>query len=282
MGRSPCCEKEHTNKGAWTKEEDQRLVDYIRLHGEGCWRSLPKAAGLLRCGKSCRLRWINYLRPDLKRGNFAQEEDELIIKLHSTLGNKWSLIAGRLPGRTDNEIKNYWNTHIKRKLISRGIDPVTHRPLNSSVASTTVSPAAAPQPLPVLDASLVAGKFAQQKASPLLDVKLDSPAEENYCTSSGTTTEEDQKQYEVQQQSDHGLDLDLELSIGLAPSKVQKSPNFPYKTETGASDPGQGHARFTCLRCGLGCHSSNGMCRNCHGNVGRGKEEMIKLFLGMS
>ncbi|CAL5004823.1 unnamed protein product [Urochloa decumbens] len=129
MGRSPCCEKAHTNKGAWTKEEDDRLVAYIKAHGEGCWRSLPKAAGLLRCGKSCRLRWINYLRPDLKRGNFTADEDDLIIKLHSLLGNKWSLIAARLPGRTDNEIKNYWNTHVRRKLLGRGIDPVTHRPV---------------------------------------------------------------------------------------------------------------------------------------------------------
>jgi myb proto-oncogene protein len=129
MGRSPCCEKAHTNKGAWTKQEDDRLIAHIRAHGEGGWRSLPKAAGLLRCGKSCRLRWINYLRPDLKRGSFTEEEDELIIKLHSFVGNKWSLIAGRLPGRTDNEIKNYWNTHIKRKLLSKGLDPQTHRPL---------------------------------------------------------------------------------------------------------------------------------------------------------
>uniref|UniRef100_K9LXG9 R2R3 MYB n=1 Tax=Iris fulva TaxID=92176 RepID=K9LXG9_9ASPA len=131
MGRSPCCEKEHTNKGAWSKEEDERLIAHIRTHGEGCWRSLPKAAGLLRCGKSCRLRWINYLRPDLKRGNFTDDEDHLIIKLHSLLGNKWSLIAGRLPGRTDNEIKNYWNTHIRRKLLSRGIDPSTHRAVSA-------------------------------------------------------------------------------------------------------------------------------------------------------
>ncbi|KAL9308395.1 Transcription factor MYB32 [Arabidopsis thaliana] len=105
MGRSPCCEKAHMNKGAWTKEEDQRLIDYIRNHGEGSWRSLPKSAGLLRCGKSCRLRWINYLRPDLKRGNFTDGEEQIIVKLHSLFGNKWSLIAGKLPGRTDNEIK---------------------------------------------------------------------------------------------------------------------------------------------------------------------------------
>ncbi|KAG6473716.1 myb-related protein 308-like [Zingiber officinale] len=137
MGRSPCCEKAHTNKGAWSKEEDQKLISYIKAHGEGCWRSLPKAAGLLRCGKSCRLRWINYLRPNLKRGNFTEEEDELIIRLHGLLGNKWSLIAGRLPGRTDNEIKNYWNTHIKRKLLSQGVDPYNHGPIHHAMALET-------------------------------------------------------------------------------------------------------------------------------------------------
>lgn len=125
--RKPCCDKQDTNKGAWSKQEDQKLIDYIRKHGEGCWRTLPQAAGLLRCGKSCRLRWINYLRPDLKRGNFAEDEEDLIIKLHALLGNRWSLIAGRLPGRTDNEVKNYWNSHLRRKLINMGIDPNNHR-----------------------------------------------------------------------------------------------------------------------------------------------------------
>ncbi|KAB5544820.1 hypothetical protein DKX38_012932 [Salix brachista] len=119
--------KQDRNQGAWSKQEDQKLTDYIRKHGEGCWRSLPQAAGLLRCGKSCRLRWINYLRPDLKRGNFAEDEEDLIIKLHALLGNRWSLIAGRLPGRTDNEVKNYWNSHLRRKLIKMGIDPNNHR-----------------------------------------------------------------------------------------------------------------------------------------------------------
>ncbi|XP_015578968.1 myb-related protein 308 [Ricinus communis] len=133
--RKPCCEKQDTNKGAWSNQEDQKLIDYIRKHGEGCWRTLPQAAGLLRCGKSCRLRWINYLRPDLKRGNFAEDEEDLIIKLHALLGNRWSLIAGRLPGRTDNEVKNYWNSHLRRKLINMGIDPNNHR-LNQNLPRT--------------------------------------------------------------------------------------------------------------------------------------------------
>ncbi|PKA57347.1 Myb-related protein 308 [Apostasia shenzhenica] len=140
MGRQPCCQKVHINKGTWSREEDERLVTYIRAHGGGCWRSIPKAAGLLRCGKSCRLRWINYLRPDLKLGNFTSEEENVIIKLHAFLGNKWSMIARQLPGRTDNEIKNYWNTYIKRKLLQRGIDPQTHNyPLTKSLPSTISS-----------------------------------------------------------------------------------------------------------------------------------------------
>ncbi|KAK8535324.1 hypothetical protein V6N13_081460 [Hibiscus sabdariffa] len=115
MGRNPCCSKEELNKGAWTALEDKILISYIQAHGEGQWRNLPERAGLKRCGKSCRLRWLNYLRPDIKRGNISHDEKELIIRLHNLLGNRWSLIAGRLPGRTDNEIKNYWNTTLGKK-----------------------------------------------------------------------------------------------------------------------------------------------------------------------
>ncbi|EHA8588984.1 transcription factor TT2 [Cocos nucifera] len=118
MGRRPCCSKEGLNRGAWSGFEDKILSDYIKNHGEGKWRDLPKRAGLKRCGKSCRLRWLNYLRPDIKRGNISHDEEDLIIKLHQLLGNRWSLIAGRLPGRTDNEIKNYWNTNLSKKLKS--------------------------------------------------------------------------------------------------------------------------------------------------------------------
>ncbi|KAF3793710.1 Transcription factor [Nymphaea thermarum] len=128
MGRSPCCDESGLKKGPWTPEEDSKLIDYIQKHGHGSWRALPKHAGLNRCGKSCRLRWTNYLRPDIKRGKFSQEEEQTILHLHSILGNKWSAIATHLPGRTDNEIKNFWNTHLKKKLIQMGFDPMTHRP----------------------------------------------------------------------------------------------------------------------------------------------------------
>ncbi|PWA42481.1 homeodomain-like protein [Artemisia annua] len=130
MGRPPCCsESSDLKKGPWTPEEDEVLTSYIQKHGHDSWRALPKRAGLNRCGKSCRLRWINYLRPDIKRGKFTEEEENLIISLHSTLGNKWSRIASQLPGRTDNEIKNYWNTHMRKKFLKEGIDPQTHKPV---------------------------------------------------------------------------------------------------------------------------------------------------------
>ncbi|KAK4843916.1 hypothetical protein QYF36_014280 [Acer negundo] len=106
-------------KGLWTVEEDKILTDYIRLHGIGKWNRVAKVTGLKRCGKSCRLRWINYLSPNVKRGNFSQEEDDLIIRLHNLLGNRWSLIAGRVPGRTDNQVKNHWNTHLSKKVGAR-------------------------------------------------------------------------------------------------------------------------------------------------------------------
>ncbi|KAI3433116.1 uncharacterized protein J3R85_007322 [Psidium guajava] len=109
-------ESSQYKKGLWTEEEDRLLLDHLRVHGTGRWNRIPKLTGLNRHGKSCRLRWLNYLSPAVKRGEFSEEEDELIVRLHKLLGNRWSLIAGRVPGRTDNQVKNHWNTRLSKKL----------------------------------------------------------------------------------------------------------------------------------------------------------------------
>ncbi|KAL5853606.1 hypothetical protein ACOSQ3_008724 [Xanthoceras sorbifolium] len=125
MGRSPCSmSKKELNRGAWTALEDKILKDYIENNDAGRWNKIPKQTGLKRSGKSCRLRWMNYLRPDIVRGNISPDEEDLIIRLHKLLGNRWSLIAGRLPGRTDNEIKNYWNTVLSKKVEANREDPM--------------------------------------------------------------------------------------------------------------------------------------------------------------
>ncbi|XP_059451255.1 transcription factor MYB114-like [Corylus avellana] len=105
-------------KGTWTKEEDILLRHWVENHGEGKWHQIPHRAGLNRCRKSCRMRWLNYLKPNVKRGGFAADEVDLIIRLHKLLGNRWSLIAGRLPGRTANDVKNFWNSHLSKKETS--------------------------------------------------------------------------------------------------------------------------------------------------------------------
>ncbi|CAK9141714.1 unnamed protein product [Ilex paraguariensis] len=154
-----CCSKQKIKRGLWSPEEDEKLIRHITNHGHGCWSSIPKLAGIVRCclsilimllfillmlemvldseiadlqrcGKSCRLRWINYLRPDLKRGSFTEQEERTIIDVHRILGNRWAQIAKHLPGRTDNEVKNFWNSCIKKKLIAQGLDPNTHNLLS--------------------------------------------------------------------------------------------------------------------------------------------------------
>ncbi|MFS8016222.1 putative transcription factor MYB-HB-like family [Helianthus anomalus] len=291
MGRSPCCEKSHTNKGAWTKEEDDRLIAYIRAHGEGCWRSLPKAAGLLRCGKSCRLRWINYLRPDLKRGNFSEEEDELIIKLHSLLGNKWSLIAGRLPGRTDNEIKNYWNTHIRRKLLNRGIDPATHRPLTdpnnhqTTTIPTTTNHHNATTPhdiIPTTTTTTISFSTPTTPSPPhhlikheQQDIKIQNNIIKDYEIKTILPVPENQEQ-----QQQRCPDLNLELRIG--PPHHHNQNDVVHDVEYGRPAFMTGGGGIICFACSLGIQNSKECSCSCTISLnGTSGKSMGYDFLGL-
>ncbi|KAF3453246.1 hypothetical protein FNV43_RR03686 [Rhamnella rubrinervis] len=170
MGRIPCCEKDNVKRGQWTPEEDNKLSSYIAKHGTRNWRLIPKNAGLQRCGKSCRLRWTNYLRPDLKHGQFSDSEEQTIVKLHSIVGNRWSIIAAQLPGRTDNDVKNHWNTKLKKKLTGMGIDPVTHKPISHLIAeiTTTLAP---PQVAHLAEAAL--GCFKDEMLHLLTKKRID-------------------------------------------------------------------------------------------------------------
>ncbi|XP_022767268.1 transcription factor MYB27-like [Durio zibethinus] len=108
---------ESLRKGPWHEEEDERLITFVKLLGSRRWDYVARASGLKRSGKSCRLRWLNYLRPNIKHGHISAEEEKIILQLHERWGNKWSMIARRLPGRTDNEIKNYCRTHLRKKAV---------------------------------------------------------------------------------------------------------------------------------------------------------------------
>nr|ALF46701.1 MYB74 [Chrysanthemum x morifolium] len=175
--------KKGIKKAPWRVEEDQKLKSYINRYGIWNWSHMPRFAGLSRSGKSCRLRWMNYLRPNVKRGKFSKEEEEIILVSHSLLGNRWSTIASRLPGRSDNDIKNYWHSHLKKRASKQNLvcEKTEQNDISSSPTSETKN---------VLS--------IQQPADHMNDYFESSfTFEEHYSSSScsGTTTD---KQFEFQ------------------------------------------------------------------------------------
>ncbi|GFP90774.1 transcription factor rax3 [Phtheirospermum japonicum] len=124
--------RQNVKKGPWSPEEDAKLKEYIEKHGTGGnGLPLPHKVGLRRCGKSCRLRWLNYLRPNIKHGEFSDDEDRIICSLFASIGSRWSIIAAQLPGRTDNDIKNYWNTKLKKKLMGNNNNNIIMAPIST-------------------------------------------------------------------------------------------------------------------------------------------------------
>ncbi|TMW95174.1 hypothetical protein EJD97_009272 [Solanum chilense] len=102
-------------KGPWKEEEDQVLIKHVKKYGPRDWSSIRSKGLLQRTGKSCRLRWVNKLRPNLKNGvKFSAEEERTVIELQAQFGNKWARIATYMPGRTDNDVKNFWSSRQKR------------------------------------------------------------------------------------------------------------------------------------------------------------------------
>ncbi|XP_054812427.1 transcription factor MYB35-like [Prosopis cineraria] len=187
MGRPPCCDKSNVKRGLWTPEEDAKLLAYVSNHGTGNWTLVPKKAGLNRCGKSCRLRWTNYLRPDLKHHSFTPQEEELIINLHQAIGSRWSLIARRLPGRTDNDVKNHWNTKLRKKLMKMGIDPVTHKPVSqvlSDLGTISCLSTVTTETRPASTNLMVSNQLDQEVQSQFINPENDVQSHQNEAASS--------------------------------------------------------------------------------------------------
>ncbi|XP_022973896.1 transcription factor DUO1-like [Cucurbita maxima] len=118
--------QEALRKGPWKLEEDEVLLNHVKRFGPRDWSSIRSKGLLQRTGKSCRLRWVNKLRPNLKNGcKFTAEEERIVIELQAQFGNKWAKIATYLPGRTDNDVKNFWSSRQKRlaRLLQNSTTP---------------------------------------------------------------------------------------------------------------------------------------------------------------
>ncbi|XP_031387608.1 transcription factor MYB59 isoform X1 [Punica granatum] len=177
--------QEETRKGPWTEQEDLQLVCFVGLFGDRRWDFIAKVSGLNRTGKSCRLRWVNYLHPDLKRGKMTPQEERLVLELHSKWGNRWSRIARKLPGRTDNEIKNYWRTHMRKKAQER------KRAMSASSSSSSSSNSSSASGNPTVES-----------------IQSTETGEESFYDTGGITTVSTEQKSEELEKGEEGYSMD--------------------------------------------------------------------------
>lgn len=198
-------------RGPWTVEEDFTLINFIAHHGEGRWNSLAHCAGLKRTGKSCRLRWLNYLRPDVRRGNITLEEQLLILELHSRWGNRWSKIAQHLPGRTDNEIKNYWRTRVQKHAKQLKCD------VNSKQFKDTMKYLWMPRLAERIQAAAASNPMATS-------------------SSSGRTTTTYIQNQEIQHPLPNMINHHMSEYMPILPTNIEKTNSLNYSTTSASSD----------------------------------------------
>ncbi|KAL4324662.1 hypothetical protein GQ457_11G004950 [Hibiscus cannabinus] len=202
-------------KGAWTEEEDILLKKCIEKYGAGEWHLVSARAGLNRCRKSCRLRWLNYLSPNIRRGVFTNDEVDLIIRLHKLLGNRWSLIAGRLAGRTANDVKNYYNTHLLKKNVDRSLDLDPRlNPSDPKLNIKVIKPR--PQILSKKSFPICSNEYMKINTTAAAASSTSTPASDNFLNENGEIMwwenlmmNEDETDYQLQQ----GLTDDIDLSV---------------------------------------------------------------------